>query len=220
MTQAMATLIGDVVGSKLATDRAGLQRSLGAVLESINERLAPAQPLELTVGDEFQGAFWDVATAVRTSLLVRVALLDNAGVDSRYGLGYGDVTVFDGTGSRVVQDGPGWWAARTAIDRAKRTAASRGTGFARTCFERWADEPGARGLEAAALDGFLLCRDASVDRMSPRGRRLLAGVLLGRTQAELAEVEGITQSAVSQSLASSGAGAIEAAQRGLEEADA
>jgi len=44
--------------------------------------------------------------------------------------------------------------------------------------------------------------------MSARTRRLTYGRCLGITQRELAAAEGVTQPAVSQSLASSGAGAI------------
>jgi hypothetical protein len=62
----------------------------------------------------------------------------------------------------------------------------------------------------------LFCRDSIVDRMNGRQRRLLWGLLLGRTQAQLADDEGITQGAVSQSLHRSGARAIEAAQQRLD----
>ncbi len=44
--------------------------------------------------------------------------------------------------------------------------------------------------------------------MSDRTRRLTAGRCLGRSQRDLAESEGISQSAVSQALASAGSAAI------------
>jgi hypothetical protein len=218
----MVTLIGDVIGSREfsdSADRAQLQRALEQTLVRANQLLAPVQPLEPTVGDEFQGGFADVATAVRATLIVRIELLDGVGADklegvgadSRYGLGHGPVTVFEKTRSPVSQDGPGWWAARGAIDRAKELSESPRTAFARTCFDGTGGEP---------LDAFLLCRDGIVNQMSARGRRLLLGLLLGRPQWELADEEGITQSAVSQSLARSGAFAIEAAQLRLEQGPA
>ena len=124
--------------------------------------------------------------------------------DSRYGLGYGYIDVFDRERSPASQDGPGWWEAREAIDRAKLLADAPRTSFARTCF-------GGR----ASVEAFLLCRDAIVEGMNPRQRRLLLGFLHGQTQAELAEDEGVTQPAVSQSLRHSGAFAIEAAHSAL-----
>lgn len=65
----------------------------------------------------------------------------------------------------------------------------------------------------AWVNAFLIMRDRTVDRMNPRARRLLLGVLKGRRQAELAEEEGVSQSAVSQSLAAAGAYAIVEAER-------
>jgi SatD family (SatD) len=208
----VATLIGDLVGSKRSADRPELQRSLSKALRAVNLLLAPSQPLEPTVGDEFQGVFATVGSAVQASLLLRLKLLEYGGRDSRYGLGYGGVTVFDTARSPTSQDGPGWWSARAAIERAKALEASPRTSFARTCFNSSSDETSSPPTEASPVEAFLFCRDAIVDQMSPRSRRLLLGLLLGQAQSELAANEGITQSAVSQSLARSGAFAIEAAE--------
>jgi len=217
-SEPLTTLIGDLVASKRHIDRRGLQRSLATVLDSANETLQPVQPLELIVGDEFQGAFSNVASATRASLLIRLELLvREMGTDSRYGLGYGEVTVFDRTRSPASQDGPGWWSARAAIDRAKRLADSPRTSFVRTCFGYWPEESGVPHTDAAAVEAFLICRDATVDQMNERQRQLLLGLMLGRPQAQLAADEGITQGAVSQNLRRSGAFAIEAAHLRLEE---
>ena len=125
MADKLATLIGDVVGSRGHADRRSLQRSLNAVLSSVNALLDPAQPLELAIGDEFQGGFASVADATHASLLLRLQLLErDEGIDSRYGLGEGEVTIFDEARAPVSQDGPGWWAARAAIERAKALAES------------------------------------------------------------------------------------------------
>jgi SatD family (SatD) len=216
--QPLWTLIGDLVGSKDSADRPELQRSLDSVLTAINVLLEPSQPLESTVGDEFQGGFSSMAHAVRASLLLRLELFGQGGVDSRYGLGHGTIAFFDANSK--VQDGPGWWSARTAIDRAKRLAASPRTSFARTCFSSW-ETPGVkesgRPAEASSLNAFLLSRDAIVGQMQARSRRILLGLLLGYSQTELAEEERVTQSAISQNLTRSGAFAVEAAQRCFEE---
>lgn len=213
----MATLIGDLLASKRSKDRSALQKSVDKALHTVNLVLVPSQPLEPTIGDEFQGGFSSVASAARASLLLRLEILEHAGTDSRYGLGYGAVTVFASNRSPVSQDGPGWWSARAAIDRSKALSDSPRTSFARTCVDYWTDdEASTPPAEAPAIDAFLLCRDATVDQMSPRERRLLMGLLLDRPQAQLATQEAITQSAVSQSLRRSGAFAIDAAQRRLE----
>ena len=211
------TLIGDLVASREFGDRSELQRSLEEALQAANSLLDPLQRLETTVGDEFQGIFSSVAAALRASLLLRLDLLERADCDSRYGLGYGGVTVFDATRSPTSQDGPGWWAARQAIDRAGEIAESPRTSFARTCFVCWPDTTDISKFEAAAIDAVLIFRDATVGQMTPRERRLLRGFLTGQSQSDLAAKEGITQSAVSQGLMRSGAYAVEAAQLRLEE---
>jgi hypothetical protein len=212
----IATLIGDIVGSRRHAAPAVLHRRLRVALQRTNDVLEPSQALDVTVGDEFQGGFASVAEAVRASLLIRLLLLaDEDGADSRYGLGWGEVTVFEADRSPLLQDGPGWWAARAAIDRAAGLGRSPRTSFVRTCFGS-SPQGGDAARFDASIEAFLLCRDASVGHMTNRQRRLLLGVMLGHSQAELARMEGITQSAVSQTLARSGATAIELSQRRLE----
>jgi hypothetical protein len=63
-------------------------------------------------------------------------------------------------------------------------------------------------VEADLVNAFLLCRDELVSRFDARQRRLVLGVLRGTTQKELAESEGISPSAVSQSLRRAGAFAV------------
>ena len=60
-----ATLIGDVVASRRASDRAGLHGRLTELLDSVNATWAPSTPLRITIGDEFQGAFATVGQAPR-----------------------------------------------------------------------------------------------------------------------------------------------------------
>ena len=52
-----ATLIGDVVASRKAADRATLHRALREALICGNDVFHPVQPLEPTVGDEFPRGF-------------------------------------------------------------------------------------------------------------------------------------------------------------------
>jgi hypothetical protein len=206
-----ATLIGDIVGSRKVEDRDVLQNALEAALSLVNRTLEPAQVLQVTLGDEFQGGFDDVATAVDASLLLRLQLLKDAGVESRYGLGFGLVTAYEQERAPFSQDGPGWWAARDAIGLAAHLERRAHTAYARTQFKNSEQVAEEQASEGKAVNGFLLCRDAMVSAMSPRSQRLLLGYLLRRQQVDLAAEEGISQSAVSQNLATSGAYAIEAA---------
>jgi hypothetical protein len=142
-------------------------------------------------------------------LFIRLELLKEAEVDARFGLGWGEVTVFEDR-SPLSQDGPGWWSARSAIERVEELSRGGRTEFVRTYLE----SPPLLDLrkgEVDALNAFLFCRDALVAQMKPRSRRLLLGLLLDKSQAVLAVEERISQSAVSQNLTASGAWAIELA---------
>lgn len=207
------TLIGDLVGSREIEDRKRLQRRLAAALGEMNDVLEPRIPLEATIGDEFQGCFDSPAAAARASLMVRLELLRSAQVDSRYGLGVGEIEVFSRR-KPLSQDGPGWWAARDAVDRAQALASNPQTSFIRTFFVTRAF--GFSEAEEASLNAFLLCRDEIVDRMKQSSRNRLYGAMRQWSQARIADEEGTTQGAISQSLSRSGAFAILAAQDSLE----
>jgi hypothetical protein len=214
-----AVLLGDVVASKTHPDRADLQRRLQDALTFVNDAIVGVQPLEVTIGDEFQGAYRSLADAVRATLLVRLSLLPE--VDTRFGLGSGTVTVFDAGRRPISQDGPAWWAAREAIERVHRQQQRSGhERAARTWYVAREDgDPAGPAAEPDVqrfLNAHLLCRDVLVPRADARGIALLRGWLMGRTQAELAAELGISQPAVSQRLARTGAFALRDAQEALD----
>lgn len=194
MPTVLYAVIGDLVGSRQVADRAALHSGLARALAEVTEATAPAQPLEPTVGDEFQGAFATLAEAARAALLVRLTLLPL--VDSRCGIGHGEVTVHDHTRRPLLQDGPGWWAARAAIDALEG---------AREHNRTWYVGPG--GADPGPVNAFLTCRDQLVGKLNDRGQRILRLALLGRSQKEIAEAEEVWPSAVSQQF-SRGVGAI------------
>lgn len=202
MATLLYTVIGDLVGSRVVPDRSAAQTALGRALDEANAALSPTQPLEATVGDEFQGGFETLAEAARACLLVRISLLTV--IDSRCGIGHGEVTVHGAHQRPLLQDGPGWWAARAAVE------AAGGVKGRRTWYVGVADEPG-----AGATNAFLTCRDQLVDRLNDRGLRILRLALLGHSQKEIAELEEVWPSAVSQQF-SRGVGAIVDAHTMLE----
>jgi DNA-binding CsgD family transcriptional regulator len=185
-------LIGDVVGSRSLPDRGLAQRRIESALRAVSREIEADQPLEPTVGDEFQGVFTSLTAAVAASLRVRLELLPE--IDVRCGIGQGDLTVHDARRRPVLQDGPAWWAARAALQRlAKPPQPTTRTWFS--------------GLEQDHVNAYLLTRDALVDRFNPRHLRMLRMALAGRTQAEIADAEKVSRSAVSQAFAH-GVGAV------------
>ena len=227
-------LIGDVVRSRATTDRQALHDALEAALAAADAAVPPVTGLRVTVGDEFQGTYATLGEAVEAALRVRLALLPD--VDTRFGLGRGEVTVLDAR--RGIEDGPGWWAARAAIEEVDEVAGRAATRLARTAYR--AAPPGdalhtgdggvtGDGGDAAdaggsvppgptdpsehAVNAALLCRDHLVGSLSDRSIRLLRGLMDPHTtQRELAAQEGISASAVSQRVRADGVGAVLAAQ--------
>ncbi|MFD4959214.1 SatD family protein [Microbacterium sp. NPDC058389] len=195
----------DIVGSRRLPDRDAAQRALDDAIARVERDLPVAErPLRPTVGDELQGVFATLDAALATTLLVQLALPDI--VECRFGLGIGE-TGLVASASGDIPDGPAWWAARAAIDHV-HALEQRTVPSART----WVvahDEAGDAAHDAARrADAYLLARDQVVGVMSERARRLTYGRCFGVTQRELAAQEGVTQSAVSQLLAASGAAAV------------
>ncbi|MCW2760342.1 MAG: hypothetical protein JWR85_543 [Marmoricola sp.] len=203
----VATVIGDVVASRTSPDRPALHAALVDLLERANVALGPVVPLRLTVGDEFQGCFSRVGEALHATLWLRSQLAPEA--DLRHGVGWGGVAVL--ADSPRVEDGPGWWAAREAIEAVKLDEGRAGTRLRRTAYRRAGEGAATEGPDPDAVNAALMCRDQMVGSVSERSLRLLRGTLAGRSQAELAEDEGISPSAVSQRVRKDGLAVIVAA---------
>jgi hypothetical protein len=225
-----AAVIGDVVASRNHPDRAQLQASVAAALAASNAATEALQPLQLTIGDEFQGLYGRLEQALATTLLVRLHLIPSA--DVRFGVGWGMLTRYDPDIAPLGQDGPAWWAAREAIATIARLehtrAAPRG---ARTLVlvENGAAADSVRGLpdpgsfDPAALapvNAYLACRDELVAGMGQRDARLLLALLAGESQTDIAAREGVSQAAISQRVRRNGSYAIKRAQELLEEVTA
>lgn len=197
-------VIVDLVGSRAQPDRGVAQRQLVAALDHVNGAVDAAQALAPTIGDECQGAYADLPSALLASLLLRLRLPDP--LDCRFGLGAGSWEAVGRSDHGLMQDGPAWWSARQAIVEAKGREVRR-----HKSLRSWyviADDQRQAFPPAGITNALLLCRDEIVSGMNERSRRLTLGLLAGRTQVELAEAENISQSAVSQNLQRSGAHAL------------
>jgi hypothetical protein len=183
-----ATLIGDVVGSRRAADRSRLHRTLANALRQVGA--GALDPPAFTVGDEFQGSYPTVGAAIDAALALRLAV--GSEIDVRFGIGWGAVTVLDADAG--IQDGPGWWTAREAIQQT--AAAQRQPGFTlvRTTFR----SDGDTRSDSPAINAALICRDHLLGSLDERSLRIVRGLMTGRTKKELAADEGISPSAVSQ----------------------
>lgn len=204
------TLIGDLIGSRGSADRRRLHRTFAEVLDRVNTELRPPTPVRMQVGDEYQGVFATLGDALHASLLVRLALLPDA--DVRHGIGRGLVEVL--SEDPRVEDGPGWWAARAAIERVQDAEGRPGERSLRTAYVA-ASDPAERdeavAAQEAAVNAALVLRDHLVGGLSPRSVSVLRGLLDGASQRDLAEALGISPSAVSQRVRGDGLGAIIAA---------
>lgn len=209
MTVAM---LADIVGSRSLPDRAAAQKILDETIARVEQELpAPRQPLRPTVGDEQQAVFATLDAALAFILLLQLSLPE--GIECRFGLGIGGVRAVAST-TGDLSDGPGWWAARAAID-AVHAKQQRTIPNARTWIVAAEEEDGSVHTLAEISNAYVLARDELLGAMNERTRRLTAGRCLGRTQRELAHAEGITQPAVSQALAVAGSAAIVEGYRAL-----
>ncbi|HEX2284630.1 MAG TPA: SatD family protein [Mycobacterium sp.] len=197
-----ATLIGDVVGSRRVADRSAAHRALNRALRNVEA--GALDPPAFTVGDEFQGTYPTVGMAIDAALSLRLAVAP--GIDIRFGIGWGPVMMLDaGAG---IQDGPGWWSAREAIEWTASAQRQPGLALVRTSFR------GDRH-DADALNAALMCRDHLLGSLDDRSLRIVKALLTDQTKKDIAAAEGISASAVSQRAGRDGLDLIVVASRYL-----
>src|SRR3954449_5821264 len=184
----IATLIGDIVGSRRVADRRAAHRALNRALRDV--AADAIDPPAFTVGDEFQGSYPTVGAAIDAALSVRLAVA--TGIDIRFGIGWGEVMVLDA--SAGSQDGPGWWAAREAIQWTSSAQRQPGLALGRTSFR----VSGEARADLDAINAALLCRDHLIGALDDRSIRILKGLLSNHTKKDIAAEEGISALAVSQ----------------------
>lgn len=205
-----AVMIGDVIASRAFPDQRQLFSALGGHFEWVNQHVPAEQPLQFTVGDEFQGAYTEIAAAFRATILLKLQFRAQAPGDIehdcefRIGLAYGQISVYDDGLAPYGQSGDAWWNARAAIDEAGQPARRSGVPYAaRTRFHA----PDA--LLTATANAFLLALDQVMYQMDRKDIAITLGILTGATQAEIAGQLGISQPVVSRRSKTNGAYIIE-----------
>jgi hypothetical protein len=140
---------------------------------------------------------------------MRIRLAVAPRIDIRFGIGWGSVTVLDPeTG---IQDGPGWWAAREAIEWTSTAQQQPGLALVRTSFRA----SGETRDDVDAVNAALLCRDHLLGSLDERSIRIVQGLLTNRTKKDIAADEQISASAVSQRAGRDGLDLIVVASRYL-----
>jgi hypothetical protein len=180
-----AALIGDLVGSKSLSDRAGLQRRLLALLKSLNRRLGRrnlAAPLAFTAGDEFQVLLLKPEAAVTIAVALADALHP---VRVTFGLGWGTLSTALGPDVGAL-DGPCFHRARAA----QETAHGQGGWLVASGF----GDP----VDSAVSALFLLMDVIRRDWTAKQAR--YARAARGQIQREVAERFGVSPSVISESL--------------------
>ena len=198
------TVIGDLVGSRRSADRVAVHTRFEQAIEAINAEFAPVVPLRIGLGDEFQGIFTTLGAAISATLRLRMALLPD--VDVRQGIGWGRVVVL--AAEPRVEDGPGWWAARAAIETVEAHERKAALRAVRTAYVA-AD--GEAGPDPVLVNATLMSRDVVVSGLSERSMSVLDGLMKGRRQQDIADELGISPSAVSQRVRAEGIGVVLAA---------
>lgn len=207
----IVAVLGDVVASRRQADRERGRSALGEALALANGRVPATQPLTPTIGDEFQGLYPDLVSALDATLVVRLAVAGE--VDARFGIGSGELFGFDPAGAPFAQDGPAWWAAREAVDSVRETEQRQER--PRGLRTRWVDASGADPLLVASVNAFLLCRDELVSAMDPRDAATMLGILADEPLTSIARAHRVSVSAISQRAARGGLYAIRRAHREL-----
>ncbi|MGH0034660.1 MAG: SatD family protein [Myxococcota bacterium] len=204
------TIIGDVVASRGSERPRDLLAQLGEALAAVagHGATAAVQPLTITVGDEFQGAYARLAPALDVTLLLQLRFAEVGRL--RFGIGHGEIE-FDPAVQPLGQTGSAWYTARAAIDHIK--GQERKPNAFRTCAFESAD-PALRGL----VNAYLILRDEVLRRMDARDKQIAEGLIESLTQTDIAARVGIDPAAVSRRKTTNGIDALVAARQALLEA--
>ena len=185
-----AALIGDIVQSREIPDQAALFDKVATALQWLEDQVAAIQPPRLMTGDEFQGAYLDLPSALLATTLLPLRL---AGVCRlRFGIGWGTILA-DERRLPAAQSGSAWWRARQAIDEVARIqGGAKGWPASLSTLYRGEDT-----RTQAFVDAFLICRDQVLNRLDEKDARITLALFRGESQQAVGRELRIGQSTVS-----------------------
>jgi hypothetical protein len=191
MMVAPVLVVGDVVASRGVADQ---RRLLDGLAEAVRD-LDGARSAAPTTGDEFQAVYDRLPTAIGAVARLRLRLLDeppaDAPVEIRVGFGIGALDTPDVVDAGAPgQSGPGWWAARAALDEI--TAPRRGWPTVRW----WVAGDG----DLAAVRAGLVALDTIAGGFDATDVSLARGLLAGVAATDLARDLGVTRQSVARRL--------------------
>lgn len=186
----LAAIIGDIVESKTASDRDSLQHLFLDVLAAANQTTAPQTDLRITRGDEFEGSYETIAGAWWATLRLRLLMLQR-GHDLWISVAWGEVTALPDAPHASAQDGPAWWAARSALTDLKQSSRQKVPDNRRTAFTT-------DGPVAAILSAAVILRDEVLSGLDASDATITLGLMDEKTQSSIAEQLGVTAGVVSR----------------------
>jgi hypothetical protein len=195
MHKSYAALVGDVIASRQTGDREQLQHFLDRAMIRGNTVAPAVQPLRMTIGDEFQGLFEDVQSAVSATLEIRLALLPS--VDVRIGIGWGTLDMVP-KDPPFGQDGPCWWRAREAIDEVKESESSNAVPRSIRTLVKTGDG------DEELFNAYLVSRDHITEAWDEVDFEIARLHIEGTNQTEISRQVGLSQSSVSRRLQNHG----------------
>lgn len=161
------------------------------------------QPLQVTIGDEFQGAYRHLDAALQAVLLLQLKFADE--LPLRFGIGDGEIEAFDPDRAPFGQSGTAWWGARAAIERVK--AMEEGHHAYRRCAFESTDR-----AYRGAIEAVLILRDRRMHDWDAKDRAIALGLMLGKSQSAIAEELSIDPAAVTRRKYKNGVDALLASQ--------
>ncbi|MCP3998174.1 MAG: hypothetical protein GY722_24400 [bacterium] len=186
----LAAIIGDIVESKTATDREGLQHVFLDVLDTANRTTSPQTDLRITRGDEFEGSYKTISDAWVATLRLRL-LMKEHGHDLWTSVAWGKVTALPEAPNAAAQDGPAWWMARSALTDLKQSSRQKSPDNRRAVFTT-------EGPAASLLSTAAILRDEVLAGLDASDATITLGLLDGNTQSSIARQLGITAGVVSR----------------------
>lgn len=195
-----SVITGDIINSRNISDKTLFINSLQNILSDINEVYQAENPFEIYRGDSFQSLYPKPTFSLRIALLIRSGLLKESPKsetwDARISIGLGEVNFQDK--DIKISNGDAFERSGITLDRMKNEDRFLSVISGDESFDK-------------QLQTLNTLTDAIISRWSKKSAEVIYLTLLkDYTQEKIAQVLGISQSAVQQRLAAANSKAINA----------